>query len=157
MSGAPQTRIAPPFHFRRDTSTAPSTGSNLQARGEGARVQPPAAGGRRPRTQPSPCGEDPAAGFPPASLFHILARSRERPRGSRARRGRDRRLEQPHQRCVLETACDRQGVTERDAHALERCLDHHRVQTTARHPGQVRRAGLLGGKSITPYTECSCA
>ena len=119
---------------RRDTSRAPSMGRDLQARGSKARVQPAVAAGRRPRTQPSPCGVAPAAGFPPASLFRILARSRKRPRGSCARRPR------PAARAAPPALPDRdKGRSAGSDRARRPCprapLDHHRVRTTARRPG----------------------
>ena len=153
--GVVDVRRAPDPHratvpYRKDMSSVPSTGRDLQARG------PKAPACSRPWLRAAALG------------LSLRLAERAPPRTSRPRRsfaswpgagsdreevargGCDRRFEQPHQRCVLETGRDQQGVTERYAHALERSLDHHRVQTTARRPGQVRRAGLPGGKPVRP-------
>ena len=106
-----------------------------QARVPKAPRQPTVAAARRPRTQPSPCAAGAAAGFPAATLFRVSPPQpvQERPRfGLLARSGSDReeiarrgrhRFQQLHQRPALETGRDQQGVTERDAHALDRRLD----------------------------------
>ena len=107
------------------------------------------SGCRRRRTRPvalSRLGPDPGRERPYLGLVTGARSDGE----EIARRRRDRRSEQGHQSFALEMGRDQQRVTERHAHALERRLDHHRVQPVARRPGKVRRAGLPGGEPVGP-------
>ena len=149
MSRAPQTRIAPPFHTARThrvrlqgTGTAQASGSKapacsrpwlrVAALGLSLRLA-----GRAP----------PRASRPRRSFASWPGAGSDREEV--ARRGRDRRFEQLHQRCALETGRDQQAVTERDAHTLERRLDHHRVRTVAGPPPSGSQPA-----SVSPVTDC---